>query len=43
MISDSIMTKISCLGEAKVPNPVLKRTDGIDDIRFCFKRKSSHP
>jgi 6-phosphofructokinase 1 len=34
MIGDSIMTKISCLGEAKVPNPVLKRTDGIEDIRF---------
>jgi len=34
MISDSIMTKISSLGEAKVPNPVLKRTDGIEDPSF---------
>jgi len=34
MINDSIMTKISSLGEAKVPNPVLKRTDGIEDPSF---------
>ena len=34
MISDSIITEISCLGETKVPNPVLKRTDGIDDKSF---------
>jgi 6-phosphofructokinase 1 len=28
------MTKISTLGEAKVPSPVLKRIDGTEDVRF---------
>ena len=31
---DTIMTEISTLGQAKIPSPVQKRIDGIEDIRF---------
>jgi len=31
---DSTMTAISTLGEAKIPTPVQKRTDGTEDISF---------
>jgi 6-phosphofructokinase 1 len=34
MDTEKLMTKISTLGEAKVPSPVLKRIDGTEDIRF---------
>ena len=34
MTTDSIMTEISNLGEAKVSSPVLKRMDGTEDISF---------
>lgn len=34
MNSYSIMTEISTLGEAKIPTPVQKRTDGTEDISF---------
>ncbi len=31
---DSIMTEISTLGEAKIPTPVQKKSDGTEDISF---------
>jgi 6-phosphofructokinase 1 len=34
MNTDSIMTEIATLGEAKIPTPVQKRTDGTEDISF---------
>ncbi|MGD9139357.1 MAG: ATP-dependent 6-phosphofructokinase [Desulfobacterales bacterium] len=34
MDTEILMTKISTLGEAKVPSPVLKRIDGTEDVRF---------
>jgi len=34
MNTDSNMTEISTLGEAKIPTPVQKRTDGTEDISF---------
>jgi 6-phosphofructokinase 1 len=34
MNTDSIMTEISTLGEAKISTPVQKRTDGTEDISF---------
>ena len=34
MNTDSIMTEISTLGEAKILTPVQKRTDGTEDISF---------
>jgi len=34
MNTDSIMTEISTLGEAKITTPVQKRTDGAEDISF---------
>jgi len=34
MNTDSIMTEISTLGEAKITTPVQKRTDGTEDISF---------
>ena len=34
MTTESIMTEISNLGEAKVSSPVLKRMDGTEDISF---------
>ena len=34
MGTETLMTEISTLGEAKVPSPVLKRIDGTEDIRF---------
>ena len=34
MNTDSIMTEISTLGEAKINTPVQKRTDGTEDISF---------
>jgi 6-phosphofructokinase 1 len=34
MNTDSIMTEISRLGEAKIPSPVQKRTVGTEDISF---------
>ncbi len=34
MNTDSIMTEISTLGEAKIPTPVQKRADGTEDISF---------
>jgi 6-phosphofructokinase 1 len=34
MNTDSIMTEISTLGEAKIPTPVQKKLDGTEDISF---------
>ncbi len=34
MDTETLMTEISTLGEAKVPSPILKRIDGTEDIRF---------
>ena len=34
MTIDTIMTEISTLGQAKIPSPVQKRIDGIENIRF---------
>jgi len=34
MNTDSIMTDISTLGEAKIPTPVQKKSDGTEDISF---------
>ena len=34
MNTDSIMTEISTLGEAKIPTPVQKKSDGTEDISF---------
>jgi len=34
MNTDSIMTEISTLGEAKIPTPVQNRSDGTEDISF---------
>ncbi len=34
METETLMTEISTLGEAKVPSPILKRIDGTEDIRF---------
>ena len=34
MNTDTTMTKISTLGEAKIPTPVQKRKDGTEDISF---------